>query len=123
MATTNQDERIRDLTFAAVYPHYVAKVQRKGRTLAELHEVIRWLTGYQAEDLARLIDEQATFHVFFAEAEINPKADLVRGVICGHRIESLQTPLTRLVRQLDKLVDELAKGRAMDKILRTEQQL
>ena len=117
--TKDHDERIARLTFASVYPHYVTKVEQKGRTVAELHQVIAWLTGYQAKDLQRLIDSGATFERFFGEATVNPNARLITGSICGYRIEEIETPLTKQVRYLDKLVDELAKGRQMDKILRT----
>lgn len=107
------------LTFAEVYPHYVAKVEKKGRTVMELHEVIAWLTGFDEDDLRRLIDEGATFEQFFDQATLNPHAELITGTICGYRIQDIQTPLTRQARYLDKLVDELAKGRAMEKILRS----
>lgn len=117
--TKKHDERIATMTFASVYPHYVAKVEKKGRTVEELHEVIAWLTGFDAGDLERLIREDATFERFFAEATIHPNASLITGTICGYRIEEIETPLTKQVRWLDKLVDELAKGRKMDKILRT----
>lgn len=119
MTTTKQhDERIAKMTFASVYPHYVAKVEKKGRTVAELHQVIAWLTGYQAKDLQRLINSGATLEQFFTEATLNPNASLITGTICGYRIEEIETPLTKQVRYLDKLVDELAKGRKMEKILR-----
>lgn len=120
MKTTKEhDERIANMTFSSVYPHYVAKVEKKGRTIAELHQVIAWLTGFEAKDLQRLIKNQATFEKFFSEATINPKASLIAGLICGYRIEEIETSLTRQVRYLDKLVDELAKGRKMEKILRS----
>lgn len=117
--TPAHDARIATLTFASVYPHYVTKVEKKGRTTEELHRVISWLTGFGADDLRRLIDEGATFEEFFGEADLNPHASLITGSICGYRIEEIDTPLTRQVRYLDKLVDELAKGRAMEKILRS----
>ena len=107
------------LTFASVYPHYVTKVEKKGRTVEELHQVISWLTGFKAKDLQRLITNDATFAQFFSEATLNPNASLITGSICGNRIEEIETPLTKQVRYLDKLVDELAKGRKMEKILRT----
>ncbi len=107
------------MTFASVYPHYVAKVQKKGRTVEELHRVISWLTGFNSTDLQRLIKNGATFAQFFSEATVNPDARLITGVICGYRIEEIETPLTKQVRYLDKLVDELAKGRTLEKILRT----
>ena len=120
MATTKQhDERIANMTFASVYPHYVAKVEKKGRTVDELHEVIAWLTGFDDSDLQRLIDTRATFKEMFDEAELNANAELITGSICGYRIEEIQTPLTKQVRYLDKLIDELARGRKMEKILRT----
>ena len=120
MTTTREhDERIASMTFATVYPHYVAKVEKKGRTVEELHQVISWLTGFDGNDLQRLIDEEATFAQFFAEATLHPNASLITGSICGYRIEEIQTPLTRQVRYLDKLVDELAKGRRTEKILRS----
>ena len=122
MKTTKEhDERIASLSFASVYPHYVTKVEKKGRTTEELHRVIAWLTGFEPGDLQRLIDDKATFDRFFSEATLNPNADRITGSICGYRIEEIETPLTRKVRYLDKLVDELAKGRKMDKILRTAQ--
>lgn len=117
--TREHDERMAKLTFAAVYPHYVAKVEKKGRTIDELHQVISWLTGFDANDLQRLIETEATFEHFFGEATINPNAHLITGSICGYRIEDIETPLTKQVRYLDKLVDELAKGRALEKILRS----
>ena len=118
VATEAHHRRIAEMTFASVHPHYVTKVERKGRTQAELQEVLTWLTGYSAEDIASHIRRKTTFFEFFAEAELNPKATLVTGVICGYRIEALDNELTRNVRVLDKLVEELAKGRAMEKILR-----
>lgn len=119
MTTTKKhDDRIAKLTFASVYPHYVAKVEKKGRTVEELHEVITWLTGFNNEDLQQLISEKATFETFFSKATLNPNAHLITGSICGYRIEDITTPLTKQARYLDKLVDELAKGRKMEKILR-----
>ncbi len=119
MNTSNQhDERMANMTFATVYPHYVAKVEKKGRTKEELHQVIEWLTGYDENMLQALIEEQATFEQFFQSASLNPNAHLITGVICGYRVEELDPPLTQQVRYLDKLVDELAKGRKMEKILR-----
>ncbi len=116
--TPEHDERIAKMTFSSVYPHYVAKVEKKGRTREELHEVIRWLTGFDDKKLQKQIDDQATFEEFFRRAKLNPNAHLITGVICGYRIEEIDTPLTRQVRYLDKLVDELAKGKKMEKILR-----
>lgn len=119
MTTTQEhDQRMASMTFAAVYPHYVTKVEKKGRTVDELHRVISWLTGFNEQDLQRLIKNEATFAQFFAKASLNPNAELITGTICGYRIEDIQTPLTKQVRYLDKLVDELAKGRKMEKILR-----
>ena len=112
------DERIAKMTFAAVYPHYVAKVEKKGRTQEELQRVIEWLTGFDKAKLQRLIEEKATFASFFEQATLNPRAELITGMICGYRIEEIKNPLTRKTRYLDKLVDELAKGRKMEKILR-----
>ncbi|MEM8484631.1 MAG: DUF2200 domain-containing protein [Bacteroidota bacterium] len=117
--TPEHDERIGTLTFGSVYPHYVAKVEKKGRTVDELHEVITWLTGFDEAKLQTMIDNGATFKQFFAAATLHPNANLIKGVICGYRVEELETPLTQQVRYLDKLVDELAKGRKMEKILRT----
>jgi hypothetical protein len=120
MTTTQEhDARVAQLTFASVYPHYVNKVEKKGRTEKELQQVITWLTGFKPSDLKRLIKNEATFEQFFAEAKLNPHAELITGTICGYRIEEIKTPLTRQARYLDKLVDELAKGRKMEKILRT----
>lgn len=114
----NHDERIAKMTFASVYPHYLAKVEKKGRTKEELHQVIEWLTGYDDNKLQALLEEKATFEKFFQDAALNPNAHLITGVICGYRVEEIQNTLTQQVRYLDKLVDELAKGRKMEKILR-----
>lgn len=116
--TAEHNERIAKMTFASVYPHYVTKVEKKGRTKAELHEVIEWLTGFDELRLQYFIDEKATFETFFQNAELNPNANLIKGVICSYRIEEIEYPLTQKVRYLDKIVDELAKGRKMEKILR-----
>ncbi len=113
-----QRQRIARMTFASVYPMYVAKVEKKGRTKEELHEVIEWLTGFDARELRALIDRKVTFEAFFEDASLNPNAHLITGMICGYRIEEIDDPLTRKVRYLDKLVDELAKGRKMEKVLR-----
>ena len=118
--TPEHDARIAKMTFASVYPHDVNKVEKKGRTREELHEVIHWLTGFDDDRLQVLIDEEVTFETFFKQATLNPNAPLIKGVICGYRIEDIETPLTRQTRYLDKLVDELAKGRKMEKIRRTE---
>lgn len=111
-------ERMANMTFSEVYPHYVTKVERKGRTIAELHQVIEWLTGFDAIKLEALIKEKVTFKSFFEQASLNANAPLITGLICGYRIEEIDNPLTQKVRYLDKLVDELAKGRTMEKILR-----
>ena len=116
--TPEHDVRIAKMTFASVYPHYITKVEKKGRTKEELYQVIEWLTGFNETKLQELINEKATFEIFFNEAELNPNANLIKGVICGYRIEEIETPLTKQVRYLDKLVDELAKGKKMEKILR-----
>ncbi len=116
--TPEHDARIAKMTFASVYPHYITKVENKGRTKKELHQVIEWLTGFDENKLNDLISEKATFKDFFAKAELNPNAHLITGTICGYRIEEIETPLTKQTRYLDKLVDELAKGKKMDKILR-----
>jgi hypothetical protein len=116
--TNNHDERIAKMTFASVYPHYLTKVEKKNRTKDELHQVIEWLTGYDNKKLQKLIEEKVTFQKFFQNATLNPNAHLITGVICGYRVEEIENPLTQQVRYLDKLVDELAKGRKMEKILR-----
>ncbi|KXX70081.1 DUF2200 domain-containing protein [Flammeovirga sp. SJP92] len=117
--TSTQDKRIAEMTFASIYPHYVTKVEKKGRTVEELHQAIEWLTGYNSSALQHHIDEKSTFTIFFQEAKINPNATLIKGVVCGVRVEEIETPLTQQVRYLDKLVDELAKGKKMEKILRS----
>ena len=118
--TKSHDQRIVNLTFAAVYPSYVAKVEKKGRTKAELNQIIKWLTGFDEKKLRRFMDEQATFETFFKQATLNKNARLITGVICGYRVEDIKNPLTQKVRYLDKLVDELAKGKPVEKILRTQ---
>lgn len=117
--TPEHDQRIARMTFSSVYPHYVTKVEKKGRTKDELHEVIRWLTGFTETQLRNHIDGTSTFEEFFRRAKLHPNAHLITGTICGYRIEDIENPLTRQARYLDKLVDELAKGRKMEKILRT----
>ncbi len=112
------NERVAKMTFASVYPHYVAKVEKKGRTKEELHQVIEWLTGFNDKKLQELINEKVSFETFFEKAKLHPNAHLITGVICGYRIEEIEDPFMRKVRYLDKLVDELAKGRKMEKILR-----
>lgn len=118
--TAKHNERIAKMTFASVYPHYVTKVEKKGRTKEELHQVIEWLTGFDENRIQEFIDKKATFETFFQNAELHPNAHLIKGVICGYRIEEIDNSLTRQVRYLDKLVDELAKGRTMERILRVE---
>lgn len=114
----DHDARISTMTFASVYPHYVNKVERKGRSKEELHQVIFWLTGFNEEKLHQLIQEKVTFADFFQQATLHDNAYLITGMICGYRIEEIENSLTQKVRYLDKLVDELAKGRKMEKILR-----
>lgn len=116
--TPEHTARIKQMTFASVYPHYVNKLKRKGRTIAELHQVIQWLTGFNNSEIEKLINEKVTFEAFFQKANLNPNANLIKGVICGYKIEEIENPLTKQVRYLDKLVDELAKGKPMAKILR-----
>ena len=118
--TNDHDERIAKLTFASVYPHYLTKVEKKGRTKEELHQVINWLTGFDEKALQKHINDKVTFAQFFQHAKLNPNAHLIKGVICGYRVEVIENSLTQQVRYLDKLVDELAKGRKMEKILRAE---
>lgn len=113
------DERIAKMIFASVYPLYLTKIEKKGRTKAELDQVITWLTGFHGARLQELISTKATFETFFDQASLNPNASQITGLICGYRVENIENPLTQKVRYLDKLVDELAKGKKMDKILRT----
>jgi hypothetical protein len=117
--SNTHNERIAKMTFASVYPMYLAKVEKKGRTKEELHQVIEWLTGFDDKKLHELIKEKVTFETFFQRATLNPNASLITGVICGYRVEEIDDSLTQQVRYLDKLVDELAKGRKMQKILRS----
>ena len=116
--TREHNERMAKMKFASVYPHYLNKIEKKGRTKKELFQVIEWLTGYEESELQEHIDSESSFEVFFQNANINPNANLIKGLICGYRIEDIDNKLTQSVRYLDKLVDELAKGRKMDKILR-----
>jgi hypothetical protein len=116
--SATHDSRIAKLTFSSVYPLYVEKVQKKGRTKEELNQVIEWLTGFDNRKLQELIKANVTFETFFQQASINPNAHLITGVICGYRVEEIENPLTQQARYMDKLVDELAKGRKMEKILR-----
>jgi hypothetical protein len=112
--------RIYTVSFASVYPHYVAKAEKKGRTRAEVDEIVRWLTGYDQEELEARLESATDFETFFAEAPgLNPSRSLIRGVVCGVRVEDIEEPTMREIRYLDKLVDELAKGKPMEKILRT----
>ena len=113
--------RIYTMSFAGVYPHYVAKAERKGRTKAEVDEIIRWLTGYSQKQLEAQLAQQTNIEAFFAQApQLNPSRALIKGVICGVRVEEIEDPLMREIRYLDKLIDELAKGKAMEKILRKQ---
>lgn len=118
-SSNTQDQRIAKMTFASVYPLYLAKVEKKGRTKEELHQIIEWLTSFNNEKLMDLIETNATFETFFQAASLNPNVSCITGVICGYRVEEIENPLTQQVRYLDKLVDELAKGRKLDKILRS----
>ncbi len=120
--TAEKNEQVAKMTFSSVYPHYVTKVEKKGRSVDELHEVIEWLTGYNEAKLQKLIDQKVTFETFFKKAKLHPNAPMITGVICGYRIEDIepQFDVYKKVRYLDKLVDELAKGRKMEKILRKE---
>lgn len=118
-STSAHDERIAKMIFGSVYPMYVQKVEKKGRTEDELIEVITWLTGFTPKKIQELIAKRATFETFFEQATLNPNAHLITGVICGYRVEEIENALTQKARYLDKLVDELAKGRKMEKILRS----
>jgi hypothetical protein len=119
MKTTDKhNERVANMKFFSVYPHYVTKVEKKGRTIAELHQVIEWLTGFDEQKIQELIDKKVTFKTFFEQATLHPNAALIKGVICGYRIEEIDNELTKKTRYLDKLIDELARGRKMEKILR-----
>jgi hypothetical protein len=117
---SKQDERIAQMTFSSVYPHYVAKVEKKGRTEQELLQVIQWLTGFDKTAIKKHIKSKTTFEQFFEAATLHPNAHLIKGVICGYRVEEIENPLTQKTRYLDKLVDELAKGKKLEKILRVE---
>ncbi len=116
--TPEHNERFAKMTFASVYPLYINKIERKGRDIQELDQVIEWLTGFDKPILIELIEQNVTFNEFFNQAKLHPNAPLIKGVICGYRIEEIENPLTKQIRYLDKLVDELAKGKALDKILR-----
>lgn len=117
--TDKHNERIAKMSFASVYPHYVTKIESKGRTKKELFEVIAWLTGFNEKKLNELLKEKVTYEEFFKRAKLNKNAKLITGVICGYRVEDIENPLTQKARYLDKLIDELAKGRKMEKILRS----
>lgn len=116
--TPEHNARIAKMTFASVYPLYVTKIEKKGRTKEELHQVIEWLCGFDEKRIQKLIEDKVTFEEFFRQATLHPNAQLITGLICGYRIEEIDNPLTKQARYLDKLVDELAKGRKMEKILR-----
>lgn len=116
--TEKHNERVAKITFSSVYPHYITKVENKGRTIEELHQVIEWLTGFDEKKLQELIEEKVTFETFFERATLNPNAELIKGTICGFKIEEIENPLTKKVRYLDKVIDELAKGKKIEKILR-----
>ncbi|NMH28508.1 DUF2200 domain-containing protein [Flavobacterium silvaticum] len=117
--TPEHDQKIAKIIFGSVYPHYVKKVETKGRTVEELHQVIEWLTGFDEKKLNQLIADKVTFAAFFDQAVLNPNAHLITGIICGYRVEEIENPLTQKARYLDKLIDELAKGKKMEKILRS----
>ena len=112
------NERIYQMSFASVYPHYIAKAEKKNRTKEEVHEIIFWLTGYDEQKLQQILEEKINFRTFFEKANLNPNVSLITGVICGYRIEEIEDELMKNIRYLDKLIDELAKGKAMEKILR-----
>ena len=116
--TSHHDERIANMTFGSIYPHYVTKVEKKGRTREELDQVLTWLTGFEKQKLEQLIEDKVTIRSFFEQATINSNASLIKGVICGYRVEEIENPLTQKARYLDKLIDELAKGRLLEKIFR-----
>ena len=116
--TLKHDQRMAKMTFASVYPHYVTKIKKKNRTKDDLHKVILWLTGFNLKELKKFIEQNITFETFFEKATLNKNAHLITGMICGYRIEEIKNPITRQVRYLDKLVDELANGKKLEKILR-----
>ena len=114
-----KNERVYKMSFAGVYPHYITKAEKKGRTKEEVDTVIRWLTGYSQDQLQQTIDNKISFETFFAEApQLNPNVSKITGVICGYRVEEIEEPLMQKIRYMDKLIDELAKGKVMEKILR-----
>ena len=116
--TLSQDQKIAKMTFASIYPHYVNKIEKKNRSKDELHKVIEWLTSFKFEELEKFIEQNITFESFFMNATLNKNAHLITGTICGIKVEEVKNPITKQVRYLDKLVDELAKGKELDKILR-----
>lgn len=116
--TPEHNERIANMKFFSVWPHYITKIEKKGRSIEELYQVVEWLTGLNQKDLQELIDEKVTFKEFFDKAKLHPNANLIKGVICGYRIEEIDNELTKKVRYLDKVIDELAKGRKLEKIMR-----
>ena len=117
--TPEHDKRVATLSFAEVYPHYITKVEKKGGTKQEVHQVIEWLTGFTSKQIQEFLEQQISFQEFFAQATLNPNAPMIKGVICGYRIEEIETPLTRNIRYLDKLIEEVAKRKKMEQILRT----
>lgn len=119
--TAAKEEKVAQMIFASIYPHYWNRLEKNGRTREEFHQVLEWFTGYNEATLQSLIDEKVTFKEFFERATIHPNADLIKGVVCGYRIEEIEDEflLYKQCRQMEKLIDELAKGRKMDKILRT----
>ncbi|MEM7162169.1 MAG: DUF2200 domain-containing protein [Bacteroidota bacterium] len=118
-STAHHDQRIAGMKFSSVYPHYVSKVEKKGRSVDELHQVIEWLTGFNQKKLEELIENQVTFQEFFEAANLHPNASLIKGVICGYRVEEIENPLTQKARYLDKVIDELARGKNIEKIMRS----
>lgn len=118
MGSDKNNARVFKMSFASVYPHYVTKVEKKGRTKEELHQVIFWLTGYNEKSIQQILDKKIDFETFFAKAKLNKNASLITGVICGYRVEDIEDPLMQKIRYLDKIIDELAKGKVMEKILR-----
>lgn len=117
--TPAHNEKIATITFASVFPHYVKKIQKKGRTVEELYKIIEWLTGFNQEELQVLIDEKVDFRTFFERAKVPEEASLIKGTICGYKVQELMNPLTRKVRSLDKIIDELAQGKTIEKIIRS----
>lgn len=117
-STEKNIERVAKMSFASIYPLYISKIQKKNRTSEELNQVITWLTGYSVKELQKHLDNKTTFQEFFQQAKINPNASKITGTICGYKIEEIENPFMKKVRYLDKLVDELAKGRPLTKILR-----